>query len=372
MNTSEVVSLMECLGDIEDPRKPSNGTLHDLREILVIAICATLSNVDNFDDIAFWARTKEAWLRRFLVLEHGIPSQWTFLRIFGLLDPKQFETVFRRWVNSTVTALSGHVAIDGKTLRGSAAGGEPAVHLVSAFATDLGIALGQEKVVGKSNEITAIPELIEALYLKGHLVSIDAMGCQKDIAARIVKKGGDYLLAVKGNQPGLLQKLDDAVTDQAERMAGHERVDPTHGRLVVQWSRVLPAHGIVDPAVWPKCRMIGVVDSLRKIGDQTSGIERRYYISSRELSAEDFARAVRSHWGIENQLHWMLDVVFGEDGSTVRKDHAPQNFSLLKKIVLNIIRLDQTETTKCSLRKKRLLASWNDDVRMNMLGIWPL
>lgn len=366
------MSLMECLGDIEDPRKPSNGTLHDLRDILVIAICATLSNVDNFDDIAFWARSKESWLRRFLLLEHGIPSQWTFLRIFALLDPKQFEAVFRRWVSGTVTALSGTVAIDGKTLRGSATNGEPAVHMVSAFATDLGIALGQVKVSGKSNEITAIPELIDALYLKGHLVSIDAMGCQKDIAGLIVKKKGDYLLAVKGNQPGLLQKVEDAVADRSDLMSGHERVDPTHGRLVVQWSRVLPAQGIIDPVVWPKCQTIGVVDSLRKIGDKTSDIERRYYISSRGLSAEDFALAVRSHWGVENRLHWMLDVVFGEDASTVRKENAPQNFSLLKKIVLNVIRLDKTDTTKCSLRKKRLLASWNDDVRMNMLGIQSL
>lgn len=369
MSATEVVSLMDCLGDIEDPRKPSNGTLHDLREILVIAICATLSNVDNFDDIAFWARTKEAWLRRFLVLEHGIPSQWTFLRLFGLLDPKQFEAVFRRWVSGTITALSGTIAIDGKTLRGSATGGEQAAHMVSAFATELGIALGQVKVPGKSNEITAIPELIDALYLKGHLVSIDAMGCQKDIAARIVKKKGDYLLAVKGNQPGLLRQVENAAIDHAKSMSGHERLDPTHGRLVVQWSRVLPAKGIIDPVIWPKCKTIGVVDSLRKIGDKTSDIERRYYISSRELTAEDFAVAVRSHWGIENRLHWVLDVGFGEDDSTVRKDNAPQNFSLLKKIVLNVIRLDKTETTKCSLRKKRLLASWNDDVRMNMLGI---
>ena len=372
MSTTGVVSLLECLGEIDDPRKPSNGTLHDLQEMLVIAICATLSNVDNFDDIAFWARSKEAWLRRFLVLKHGIPSQWTFLRIFGLLDPRQFETVFRRWVSGTVTALSGTIAIDGKTLRGSAAGGKQAIHMVSAVATDLGIVLGQEKVSGKSNEITAIPELIDALYLKGHLVSIDAMGCQKDIAAGIVKKKGDYLLAVKGNQPSLLRQVESAFIDAAEALPGHERIDSTHGRLVVQQSRVLQAKGIVDPVAWPKCKTIGVIDSLRKIGSKTSDIERRYYISSRELSAEDFALAVRSHWVIENRLHWVLDVNFGEDASTVRKDNAPQNFSLLKKIALNVIRLDKTDTTKCSLRKKRLLASWNDEVRMSMLGIQPL
>lgn len=179
-------------------------------------------------------------------------------------------------------------------------------------------------------------------------------------------------MAVKGNQPSLLRQVENAFIDGTETLTGNERIDPSHGRLVVQWSRVLPAKGIVDPVDWPNCKTIGVVDSLRKIGDNTSDIERRYYISSRELSAEDFALAVRSHWVIENRLHWVLDVGFGEDASTVRKDNAPQNFSLLKKIALNVIRLDKTETTKCSLRKKRLLASWNDEIRMSMLGIQPL
>ena len=257
---------MEKLSELEDPRQPSNGTRHDFREILVIAVCAMLSDADSFEDIALCGRLKADWLRRFLVLKNGIPSQDTFLRVFRVLDPKQFETVFRRWVGGIVGALDGVLAVDGKTLRRSADGDAPPVHMVSAFSTELGLVLGQEKVAGKSNEITAIPELLEALHIKGLLVSIDAMGCQREIAARIV----------------------------------------------------------------------------------------------------------RAHWAIENRLHWMLDVCFGEDDCMIRKDHAPQNLSLLKKIVLNLIRADKTDTAKTSLRLKRKRAARDDDIRMKMLGNHPL
>ena len=365
---------MSCLSEIDDPRKPSNGTLHDFQEILVISIAAMLSDSDTVEDIAYWARKKEAWLRRFLVLKNGVPSEETFLRIFRVIDPKQFETVFRRWVGGVVGALSGTIAVDGKTVRGSGNGGETAIHMVSAFATELGVVLGQEKVASKSNEITAIPELLDALYLKGFLVSIDAMGCQKSIARQITAKGGDYLLAVKGNQPTLLDAIETTFIDQheAEGVDRQSQVEKSHGRLVGQIASVLPAKGIVDLADWPKCKTIARIDSIRKVGDKESDMERRYYISSRVLSAADIAAAVRAHWGIENRLHWVLDVSFGEDGSTVRKDNAPQNMSLLKKIVLNLIRLDTTDKTKASLRLKRKGAAWDDDVRMNMLGLTPL
>ena len=374
MTVTNGVCLMSCLTEINDPRMPSNGTLHDFREILVIAIAAMLSDSDTVEDIAFWARTKEAWLRRFLVLKNGIPSEETFLRIFRVLDPQQFERVFRHWVSSVVGALSGTIAIDGKTVRGSGNGGETAIHMVSAFATDLGVVLGQEKVASKSNEITAIPELLEALYLKGFLVSIDAMGCQKNIARQITAKGGDYLLMVKGNQPKLLDAIETAFIDQHESTTidRQSHAERSHGRMVGQIASVLPAQGIVDLADWPKCKTVGRIDSIRKVGDHESGLERRYYISSRALSAEQLATAVRAHWGIENRLHWVLDVSFGEDGSTIRKDNAPQNLSLLKKIVLNLIRLDTTGKTKASLRLRRKQAAWDDDVRMNMLGLTPL
>lgn len=372
MGATKGMILMDCLSEIDDPRRPSNGTLHDFREMLVIAVAAALSDSDNVEDIAHWARMREAWLRRFLVLKNGIPSEDTFLRLFRLIDPKQFETCFRRWVGRTVTALGGTLAIDGKTVCGSGSGGEDAIHMVSAFATELGIVLGQEKVAGKSNEITAIPELLEAIYLKGFLVSIDAMGCQKAIASQIVGKGGDYLLAVKGNQPGLLQAIENAFLDRKDEAVCHEVVEKSHGRIVSQIASVLPAKGIVDPSIWANCQVIGRIDSVRKVGDKVAELEQRYYIASRPLAPEQLAQAVRSHWGIENKLHWVLDVTMGEDASTVRKDNAPQNLSLLKKIVLNLIRLDTTDPIKCSLRMKRKRAAWDDDVRMNMLGLRSL
>ncbi len=224
----------------------------------------------------------------------------------------------------------------------------------------------------KSNEITAIPALLEALYVKGLLISIDAMGCQKEIARCIVAKGGDYLLAVKGNQPSLHQGVIDAFVERSDLVERHGHLDERHGRVVSQIARVLPAKGIVDAAEWADCVTIGRIDSLRVSGGRESDLEQRYYISSRALSAHELSEAVRSHWGIENQLHWVLDVTMGEDGSSARKDHAPQNLSLLRKIALNLIRADKTDPAKSSLRIKRKRAAWNDNVRMNMMGLRPL
>lgn len=371
MTKTTGASLVCCLGEVTDPRKPSNGTLHDFLEILVIAISAVLSDCDTIEDMAEWGRTKEAWLREFLVLRNGVPSEKTFLRIFQALDPKQFEAAFRRWVAGVVGALRGVVAVDGKTVRGSGSGGESAIHMVSAFATELGVVLGQEKVASKSNEITAIPELLKALYINGLLVSIDAMGCQKSFARQITDQGGDYLLAVKDNQPTLLEAIKTEFIDQyqSEAVDRNRQVRASHGRIVGQIASVLPAAGVVNLADWPKCKAIGLVDSLRTVGDKESDLERRYYISSRELTAEHLATAVRADWGIENRLHRVLDVSFGEDASTVRKDNAPQNCSLLKKIVLNLLRLDTTDKTKCSLRMKRKRAAWDDNIRARILGL---
>jgi predicted transposase YbfD/YdcC len=365
-------SLMECLSDIDDPRRPSNGTRHDFQEMLVMAIAAVLSDCDTVEDIADWARMREAWLRRFLVLKNGIPSEDTLLRLFRLLDPKQFEDSFRRWTSGVVTALGGTLAIDGKTVCGSGAGGQSPIHMVSAFASELGIVLGQEKVAAKSNEITAIPQLLDALDIKGLLVSIDAMGCQKNIAAKIIARGGDYLLAVKGNQPTLHAALSAAFIDRRDACEEHEQLVDGHGRIVIQIARVLPSLESIDKADWPKCQTLARIDSMRIVKGKASELEQRYYISSRALDAEQLAHAVRSHWSVENQLHWVLDVCFGEDASPARRDNAPQNLSLLKKIVLNLIRLDKTEQRKGSLRLKRKRAAWDDDLRMNMLGLQPL
>ncbi len=363
---------MTLLNEEEDPRRPSNGTLHNFQEIRVSALCAVLSDADNVDDFATWARTKEAWLRRFLVLKNGIPSQDTFLRVFGALNPKQFEAVFRRWVSGIVPALSQTIAVDGKTLRGSGKGADSPVHRVSAFATDLGRVLGQEKVVGKSNEITAIPEWLQALYLKGHRVTIDAMGCQKAIAAQIVAQKGDYLLAVKGNPPTLHSAIQQAFDNGSGEQPWHEQMERSHGRRVTQFAWVAPAEGVVDTRDGSACKTIGCIVSQRVVGHKVAEAEWRYSISSSEMSAADLARSARAHWGIENRLHRVLDVTFGEDASQIREDHAPQNFSLLKKIVLNMLRLETTCKAKTSLRQKRKLAAWDDDIRTAILGIQPL
>jgi predicted transposase YbfD/YdcC len=319
---------MDELAGLADPRKPSNGTRHDFQEMLVMTIAAVLSDCDTMEDVVEWSRMHESWLRRFMALKNGVPSEDTFLRIFRLLDPKGFEACFRRWVGQVVTQLNGTIAVDGKTVRGSGTGGEQAIHMVSAFATELGLVLGQEKVASKSNEITAIPELLDALYLKGFLVSIDAMGCQKAIARQIVGKKADYLLAVKGNQPGLLQAIQDAFIDQQEAVMHIADLDTGHGRIVAQRCSVLPAAGIVPEADWPGCAVIARIDSLRQVKGKTSELEQRYYISSRSLAPSALAEAVRSHWAIENQLHWVLDVTMREDASTIRKDNAPENLSL--------------------------------------------
>jgi predicted transposase YbfD/YdcC len=365
---------MDMLNEVEDPRKPSNGTLHNFQEILVIAICAVLSDADNVDDFAEWGRTKEAWLRKFLPLKNGIPSRKTFFRVFSVLNPVRFEAAFRRWIGGIVPAVARTIAVDGKSLRGSAKGTESPVHRVSAFATDLGLVLGQEKVTGKSNEITAIPALLEALYLKGHLVTIDAMGCQSAIAAQIVEQKGDYLLAVKGNQPTLLEAIEAAFVDQSSAQPKHVQVEQSHGRAVGQIAWVAPAKDVVNLTDWIGCKTIGRILSQRVVGKKAAEPEWRYYISSRELSAADLATAARAHWGVENRLHWVLDVTFGEDASQVREEHAPQNFSLLKKIVLNMLRLNTAcrPKPKTSLRQMLKLAGWDDDIRLAVLGLQPL
>lgn len=361
-------SLVECLAEVDDPRR-GNGKRHDLVEVLVIAICAIFAEVEGFDDMAEWAGVKEPWLKRFLRLENGIPSHDTFNRIFRILDPKQFEQVFRRWVGGVVGVLREQIAIDGKALRGSARAGDSPVHMVSAFATRLGLVLGQEKVADKSNEITAIPALLESLAIKGCLVSIDAMGTQREIARAIRALGADYLLAVKGNQPKLHQTLEGAFVGEWDEV--HHVVQAGHGRQVFQIYRTLPNTGDVDTATWIDCTTLGRVDSVRRINGHESELETRYYIASGTLTPEDFAAAVRDHWAVENQLHWSLDVIFGEDDRRVAKDHAPQNFSLLAKIALNLLRQDPSASKK-SLRMRRRLMGWDDDARMAFLGLTPL
>jgi predicted transposase YbfD/YdcC len=279
----EPKTLAEHFSGIEDPRRPGYAHRHDLVEILVITVCAMFSEVEGFEDIADWARVKEPWLRRFLKLKNGIPSHDTFERVFRLLDPKAFEAAFRNWIGSVLPAF-GQIAVDGKSLRGSADGDAGPLHMVSAFASGLGLVLGQEAVADKSNEITAIPVLLEALAIKGCLISIDAMGCQKDIASTIVRRGADYLLAVKNNQPNLRAAIEDAFADVPVR--GFEHTERSHGRTVLQHAQVITNTGQVDTELWPGCLRLGRVVSLRVTGNNRQVLEARYYIRPSTLRPE--------------------------------------------------------------------------------------
>lgn len=359
-------SLVEHFAVIEDPRR--GPVTHNLVEMLVIACCALFSEVETFVDMAEWARYKEAWLRGFLRLEHGLPSHDTLNRVFRLLDPKSFEAVFRAWVADTLPAFGGQIAIDGKSLRGARRANP--IHLVSAFATEMGLVLAQEGVPDKGGETAAIPDLLRALEVRGCLVSLDALGCQREIAGVIREREAHYLLAVKGNQPSLRQALEDAFADSPEAPA-HEQTLKGHGRRSAQLAQVIANTGQVDTALWPDCQSLGRVLSIRSEAGKPGQIEARYYISSAQLDPNALALAVRRHWAIENDLHWRLDVTLGEDACTVRRDNAPQNLSILRRLILNLLKQD-TAHPKRSLRLRRKAAGWDDDERMRVLGIQAL
>ena len=304
------------------------------------------------------------WLKRFLTLKNGIPSSPTVYRLFRAFGPKQFEAFFRRWVSQIVPAATpmGQIAVDGKTIRGSADGARRPAHIVSAFSTDLCIAFGQERVEQKSNEITAIPELLKALYINGFLISIDAMGCQKEIARKIVAKGGDYLLMVNGNQPGLLESVSATFTEGRHTdLPRFEHLDTRHGRLMTQTTWTAPADATaVNAEEWPNCKTVAMVASLRQVGDKTGDLEQRYYIASRDMTPEVLAKAVRAHWAVDNKVHWMLDVNFGEDACMAKKANAPEILSLISRAVIDILSL---HTTQPSFTKKKTEQSTEAEIR---------
>lgn len=364
---------------VTDPRVERTRR-HLLCDILLIALCATLAGAEGFCDIAEWAQTKEGWLRTFLALPGGIPSHDTFERVFRRLNPKELHACFLRWIESLVTRRENpHLAIDGKTLRRSfdGAGGERALHVVSAFAAEgLGLVLGQVAVDDKSNEITAIPELLRLLDLKGAVVTIDAMGCHKTIAAQIVSQGGDYLLALKGNHPALcadVERLfDDANTLAAQKPTRAETVEKDHGRIETRRAVALEATallgGLRGLAAWPGVQSIGMIEARREptAGGRAS-VERRYFLSSLAPDAARLLSVARGHWAIENNLHWMLDVHFDEDHCRVRKDHAPLNLATVRRVALSLAKRDAHSKTSVRLRLKR--AGWDDTYLFRLLNI---
>ena len=370
-----MLPLIEHFQDLEDPRW-DRYKLHKFNDILFITICASICGADGWEDIELFAIAKEDWLAQHLDLPHGLPSDDTFRRVISRIDPEAFEACFRRWIASVVEQTAGEVvAIDGKTLRGSydRDDDKAALCMVSAWASANRLILAQEQVDDKSNEITAIPALLAALELSGCIVTIDAMGTQRTIAEQIRDQGADYVLALKSNHPTLYEDVrtffDEAEATQFQGIAYDyvEQTDGGHGRIEVRrcWA-VGDVAWLRHQDRWAGLRSIAQVEARRLVGESES-VERRYYITSLAPEAERLLAAVRGHWGIENQVHWVLDMSFGEDGSRIRKDHGAANMSLLRRLTLNLIRREQT--AKSSLKGKRKRAGWDNRYLETVLRI---
>jgi predicted transposase YbfD/YdcC len=360
--------------DLPDPRI-DRSKAHDLLDILILALCATLGGANGWADTERFGKAKLDFFRQFLELPNGIPSHDTFGRVFARLDPTALLACVQRWLTAFRAAVDRElVAIDGKTLCGSfdTAAGQSPLHLVSAWATEARLVLGQVAAEAHSNEITAIPLLLELLDLKGCIVTIDALGCQKEIVAALRAQQADYVLTVKGNQKSLYEDIVDFFVDGLDRdFAGiaHrccKTADDNHGRHETRhYTVVAVPEEIRQRHAWPDLRSLGMVHSERQVGDGEVEVETRFFISSLAPQVKRFARAVRGHWGIENRLHWSLDVTFAEDQSRVRKDHGPANLGMLRRLALSI--LQQDTSSKDSLRGKRLSAGWDEERLLKIL-----
>jgi len=372
METGAVAPLTEVFVAIFDPRS-RRQVRHELAELLTVAVCAVLCGADDFTDIEAWGKEKLAWLRGFMVLENGIAAHDTFERVFALLDPDQFEAAFRRWVATLIPVLGADtvVAVDGKTSRRTTSkiAGTP-LHLVSAFVAGMGLVLGQTATAEKSNEIKAIPELLATLAIEGCVVTIDAMGTQTSIAHTIVSRGADYVLSVKDNHPKLADSIllaQAGVGGPLPTPAYSETLSKGHGRTELRrcWAYDC-VERLYKHQQWDGLQSFAIVERVRTVGERTT-TERCYYLSSLPADAARIARAVRSHWEVENRLHWCLDVQFNEDQSRVRTGYAAHNLAIVRHIVLNLIRLNTTR--KGSIKTKRLLAATSDQFRTELLGL---
>lgn len=369
------LTIAEHFQNIKDPRVERTKA-HKLIDIITIAICATICGAEGWVDIENYGQAKYNWLQTFLELPNGIPSHDTFGRVLARIEPEQFQSCFLNWIKSIEKVTEKEVvAIDGKTLRRSydRKSKQSAIHMVSAWASSSGLVLGQGKVSEKSNEITAIPELLTVLELKGCIVTIDAMGCQKEIVSRIAEKEADYVIAVKKNQPTLYENIKDtfsqAITNPAEfELSSYKTEEFGHGREEIRKYWMLTnVNELVDPeGKWKNLASVGMVCSQRIIDGKKSQ-ETRYYISSLFLSAEEMAGAIRNHWSVENSCHWILDVAFNEDSCRIRKDNAPQNLAVVRHIALNLLK--QEKTQKFGIKNKRLKAGWDDSYLEKILNI---
>lgn len=365
-------SLAHAFTALKDPRR-LHLQRHPFRSIVLLSVCAVLAGANDWQQIVVFGNARRAWLERFLDLPNGIPSHDTLERVFDHLKPSAFSACFARWTQALAdTAGLSHIAIDGKSLRGSAdkKNGLGMLHVVSAWATEHDLSLGQVAVDAKSNEITAIPELLELLDLQGVFVTIDAMGCQKEIAQTIVAGGGDYVLTVKENQPNLLEDIQTTIGKVLEDGTSgidfniHSTREVGHGRTETRtYTVVSNLDGIRHREDWSGLSVIGMCVSERQIGEKFSE-EVRYFIGSGEGTVQDYAKVLRNHWGIENNLHWQLDVTFREDGSRIGKRHGAENFSLLRRLALMLLK---RHPSKLSLPCKRLKAALDTDFLKEIL-----
>lgn len=364
-------TLIEHFSILPDPRRINHRALrHSLTDVVIIAILATVSGADTWVDIESFGKEKEKWLKQFLKLENGIPSHDTFARIFSILKPDEFQSCFQLWVQSTVIKTKGEViALDGKSVRRAYKKGERPLHIVSAFATANGVTLGQIPVDKKTNEITAIPELLDKLFLKGCIVTTDAMGCQVWITRKIVENKGDYVLAVKGNQRRLLNDIKKTFDTENSSCFDYTKTttEKAHGRKERRecWS-TSNLYQIRDLNRWNTLTSISKIVDTRVMNGKTT-IATRYFISSLKSDSKEILRAVREHWKVENSLHWILDVVFREDESRVRIGHSQKNLTVVRKIALNLLKNEKS--VKNGVKAKRFRAGLNSDYLLKVLRV---